>query len=502
MKKIVWILLAAVLLFTGCAAKESTKHEETAVMQQEPVYVAPKVGDYDSADTAVVVHIDEEEKKITFLNLVRGRRYTLWYDGATKILSKYEKGMSMAQLEEGTIVDVTFVKSNKRLNSIQISPSAWEEENVSQFEISNKSGDFVIASGQYNITDDLIIISNGEVVEMMDLSAQDIVTVRGIEHNIHSIVIDKGHGYLRLQNDEYFIGGWIEVGKTLIQPVTDDMLLTVPEGKYEVLITNGGNGGTKQIAVARDEEIELDVGDLKGEEIKKGSILFAVTPSTAQVYVDGDRVDISQKVEMEYGIHQLIVRAEGYDTITQYIKVGQAYASLEIELEKSEEIEEEDEDEEDEEEDDKSDYAYGTLDNNTSSNNSGGSNHSSSNNSNSNGSGNTSSSGGQNQNTTSGNHTTSGNDASTGNNGGSNGNNVTDTTGTYKIKIETPEGAEVYFDGNYVGIAPVSFKKTSGTHEITLRKSGYKTRSYTIRIDDEDKDVTWSFSDLVKESEE
>ena len=205
---------------------------------------------------------------------------------------------------------------------------------------------------------------------MMDLSAKDIITVRGIEHNIHSIVVDKGHGYLRLQNDEYFVGGWIEVGKTLIQPVVDDMLLTVPEGKYEVLITNGGSGGTKEIAVARDEEIELDVGDLKGEEIKNGSILFAVTPATAEVYVDGDQVDISNKVEMEYGIHQLIVRAAGYDTITQYIKVGQPYASLEIELEKSEDTEESDEESDDESDsktDDKIDEeedAYGTLYNN------------------------------------------------------------------------------------------------------------------------------------------
>ena len=55
--------------------------------------------------------------------------------------------------------------------------------------------------------------------------------------------------------------------------------------------------------------------------------------------------------------------------------------------------------------------------------------------------------------------------------------------------IEAPVGAEVYVDGNYVGIIPTSFSKKSGTREVTIRKSGYKTRSYTLNVDDEDKDI-------------
>ena len=69
-----------------------------------------------------------------------------------------------------------------------------------------------------------------------------------------------------------------------------------------------------------------------------------------------------------------------------------------------------------------------------------------------------------------------------------------------KIFIESPEGSEVYLDTNYVGIAPISFLKTAGTHVITLRKNGYVTKSYTIQVDSVKKDVTYSFSDLISES--
>ena len=39
-----------------------------------------------------------------------------------------------------------------------------------------------------------------------------------------------------------------------------------------------------------------------------------------------------------------------------------------------------------------------------------------------------------------------------------------------KVYVNAPEGAEVYLDGNYVGIAPCSFRKATGAHVVTLRK--------------------------------
>lgn len=69
------------------------------------------------------------------------------------------------------------------------------------------------------------------------------------------------------------------------------------------------------------------------------------------------------------------------------------------------------------------------------------------------------------------------------------------------MKVSAPASAEVYVDGNYVGIAPTSFAKVAGSHVISLRRTGYQTRSYTIQVDSEQKDVEISFSELVKKPE-
>ena len=65
--------------------------------------------------------------------------------------------------------------------------------------------------------------------------------------------------------------------------------------------------------------------------------------------------------------------------------------------------------------------------------------------------------------------------------------------------IDAPVGAELYLDGSYVGIVPVNFEKKAGTYIVSLRRDGYQTRSYTLQVDDSQKDVTYSFSELLEQ---
>lgn len=64
------------------------------------------------------------------------------------------------------------------------------------------------------------------------------------------------------------------------------------------------------------------------------------------------------------------------------------------------------------------------------------------------------------------------------------------------LTIAAPEDVEVYQDNLYMGLAPVTYTKTAGSHTITLRKEGYVTRSHDIEITDDNRDVTYSFPDL------
>lgn len=424
------MLLCGILAITGCGRiSVETPVEPSENSAMDKVYQAPGPNSYDSADTAVLVKKDDENNTITLLNMDVGKQYTLYIVGTTTLTDRHGTAVSLEQIEPGDVVDVTFLKSQKRLNSMMLSGNSWSNESVSRYILDFDRKNLTIGEEVFKITDDTLFFSEGHLIEEMDINERDVLSFRGIGNQVVSVVVEKGHGYLRLNNDENFIGGFIEIGQTMVQQITDDMLLTVPEGDYEVTISCSGGGGVKSVSIERGEEVVLDIGDLKVAEEKFGQIIFSLTPSNTELYVDGAEIDAGQPVSLSYGIHQVIARAENYQSITTYLKVGQASAGIDIVLEPVES--------DDDEKDKDSQQSDTTID---------------------------------------------------------------ASSDYYKVYVEAPEGAEVYLDGNYIGISPVNFKKEEGSHVITLRKSGYETRSYTISVDDEEKDISFSFAELIEEA--
>lgn len=448
-KKMLAVIILTVLSLTACVpingqnfqGNNSQNAEENPTESNEEKdigFVVPGPESYDSADTAVVVEKNDNDNTVIFLNLELGRRYTLSMDGTTKLSDKYGESVSLEQIHPGDLVDITFLKSKKHLTTMQLSAKAWKLENVERYEINNVRGEVTIGEEVFKLTENTLYLSGGRKIEKMDLNPSDVLSFQGTDSQVVSVSVEKGHGYLRLVNDENFVGGWIEIGQSMIQKITEEMLLTVPEGSYEINISHNGGGGVKYAVINRNEETVLDIGDLEVAEAQFGKVLFSITPASAEIYIDGDELDASLPISLEYGLHQIIVRASGYKSITQYIRVGQESAGIDIVLDKadSEEDKKDNEDKTELEEPDASE-------------------------------------------------------------------DKENATGSYyKVYVDAPEEAEVYLDGSYVGISPCSFKKMYGVHIVTLRKSGYETRSYTVQIDDEEKDITFSFADLVEDTKE
>lgn len=464
-------IIIIIFLLSGCS-QLTREQSETIEPEKKTGFIVPTIGSYDSADTAIVVKKDRTKSTITLQNIDLGKHYTLEYHGLTSISDKYGEAISIDQLKIGQIVEVTFLKNKKTLTSAAISSRAWKFSEVIKYELGEKNKTLTIADQIYKLNDDVIIVSNDGIIDPLDLNSRDILTVYGIDHIIHSITVDKGHGYLRLVNDQDLIGGWIEVG-TVIVPVTESMLLTVPEGKHQVLISNKGISGTKEIEIVRNQETELDISDFKIEQLKTGKIIFTVTPTNSVVYVDSQKVDITKEVTLSYGIHQINVRAKGYDSITQLVKVGQELGNISIELEKtkiekSKTDKDKDKDKDSEKDKDKDDEDNEDVDENNDEDDS----ESNKNNNN--------------------------NEIFTGTDQINNGDIIDNILGIgdFSVLINEPQDVEVYLDGNYLGITPTSFKKKQGIHEITLRKTGHQTRTYSIIVDGEEKDISFAFSPL------
>jgi hypothetical protein len=74
-------------------------------------------------------------------------------------------------------------------------------------------------------------------------------------------------------------------------------------------------------------------------------------------------------------------------------------------------------------------------------------------------------------------------------------------TDGYFIFVSEPKEVEIYVDGIYIGMSPVSLKKQAGSHTVVLKKAGYYDRTYTIKTENTAKDDYYTFGELEKKAD-
>lgn len=414
-----WLLFLpiAIVAMAGCGKIDTVVEEKQK--ENVPVFEAAAPGEYDSADTAVVLRISDLNNTISFFNYELDKSYTLEYDSITKFCDKYGSAITVSQVTPGEIVDIRFLQSKKLLTDLSESSQCFIIPEVTGFSVDTASKVFKYKEDSYKITDATVILANRKRITFMEIDPKDSVTISGMGMEIYSIQIDKGHGFLSVKNEDPFLDGKLEINNEVTK-ITPNMELTLKEGEYDVLVTKDKTVATRHIDIRANETTVLDLGDIEVEEERTGKVLFVLSPSDATLYVDEHLVDPTNLLVFDYGVHHLIASAEGYESVSKYFNVGEELATLMLELERKEEEQK------------------------------------------------------------------SGGDTSE--------DNTID--GSY-IFISSMTGAEIFFDGYYVGKTSVSIPKKSGAHTITVEKSGYISKTYNVMIDNAPKDVYYTFDEMA-----
>lgn len=489
-KAIVPICVILFIAFTGCylIIMEYAKQRAADRVANEAVsenVEQEALSEPDEGIQGILTGINTEDGIMGFQDIRSGKLYEIPYDSNLEVKNKYGDIMSMAELVNGEIYRLDYTRSLKKLTGIQVSDTTWTYTDVRKFSFDEHKKIMMIGDEAYKFTKALRIYSLNEEAQIMDINEMDTLTVRGIDKEILSVVVDKGHGYVRVLNDAYFIGGWIEIGQDIIKPVTEDMLIPVGEGDHLIKVTNRGYAGEEEVRVSRDKETKLDLSKIEIEEVAIGHVQFKIDPDYARLYIDDEITEFEERVPLEFGVHSIRVECAGYNTIYSNIKVGSDYAEIDITMD---------------EESKESASTSGTgkrdpvSDNKTVSGNTAG-----------------------NPTSLSANGTealpkpypaaiTSSTEAATTETGSSSVSSSASSSsagtvisGEKKIYVEQPSGTEVYLDGNYIGIAPASTTKVTGLHVITLSRQGFQTKSYTVNIANDGNDVTFSFSALIEQ---
>lgn len=396
----------------------------------------------------VVKEIDKQAGIFTLLITDTGVEQMFTYDGTTSFTSRYDQPITAGEVSFGEIVEVTFDKNNSKLETCDITEKAWEYKGISKWVMDKTNKTIRIGSKTYQYTDLLYAFDSTGEIDTNRLSSKNEVTIKGIDGQVFSILVTKGHGYLTLTGQEAFLEGTIEVGYDIITTVTEDMVLTLREGDYKVTITKNGLSATKYIKIRSGEDYTLDFSEYKPEKVQTGKCYFDVTPAGSDLFIDNVQTDYNNPIELEYGTYDIRVECAGYKTYYAKLVVANEKEVLTITL-VDEDVATTPSPQDPEEDTEPSTSPTPTrtpvpaeddVDSTA---------------------------------------TPSSSPA---------------VSTTNKIQITSPAGAFVYLNDTYKGTIPVSFQKVIGEDmRLTLLMTGKDSKTYNVTVKDDGFDVVWSF---------
>ena len=471
-KCLILLLIIPMLFLNGCIIKmyeeyqDSHRKPTTTAPTEETTTEAPRL---EGEIFGVVAKVDLENKVITIRDIETNALLAYFYTGYSDIRDKYGEIMAAGVLQPGDMVEGTYYVDDSLLKTLSISSKAWSNLRVHNWSYDADARRIRIGTQSYSLYDYCVVAQDGKIIDIRELASIDELIVRGYENTVYSINVLKGHGYISLQNEDYFMGGIVTVGNEVGLEITEGMLIMAEEGKHILSVTKNGVGGAVEVNVERGKEVFVDVGPLQGEAVMHGSVYFTITPENATLIIDGKVQNHEDLVELPFGTYRIAVEAVGYVPYMGDLVVGDTFIRRNISLgleEKSTEVVEPE--------------------------------------------------------TTSPEETTPEETTSTPEEttapGGDAGQETTTVTegelpieeettvihtgekdvSKYKIYVESPIGAEVYFDSEYVGIAPLEFEKQSGLHTIIFKRDGYQMKAYVLEISQEACDEHYSFLPLEK----
>ena len=453
------LLGVLVMLCLGGCSNVSGSNTYTPSILGEPA-------ESDQSETPIVSvlkAVDTEEQTITVFAIDAENDMTLHYTGATYVYDRYDKVTVLGSVKLGEVIDIYYDTINNKATKICVNKDAWEQVQVEKIAIDQTERIVEMYQSKYKYSDDIVIADNEELVDLIDINEQDELTVKGIDKQIYSIHITKGHGYIRPSNYKDFIGGVIEIGYNMLLPVTKNMLIPAREGVYTVRMSNGNLVGEKTVKVIRDKEATMDMSEFEAEHIDEGYVTFQVRPAGADLYINGTKVYYDEPVKLNYGKHKIHVEMTGYNDYNGTLNLQDKKATIGINLvDRVAEVVE-----------GKTGTAEATPSPSPDS-------------------------------TTKPDATTTPAGTSSESTGVTDDKNSSSTStqkvidSDHKITITAPLGVEVYWDGTYKGLTPCSFTKEIGSHTVSLSASGYQTRSYSVDVLNDSQDVSYSFADLIE----
>ena len=315
-------ILLISLFFVGCgesSTKETTK-EEITIEESDPLVFS-----------GTLVSKDLNSNVLTFIDVQSDEEMKLFYSGGVDLKNQYGKIISIGQVELGQIFEVEYQEEPAKIQTMTLSSESFELKNIQKFSWNKEKKSIEIAGEIYKYSDAVFLTGSKGTLSFSELDSKDVITARGVNGKVCSIVVEQAHGFLVLENYDTYMGGMISIGKESFS-VEEDMKLSIAEGTYEMVISKGDHSGSKKVVISPYEETKVNLSDIQILPNKTGVVKVKVQVEGAKVWIDGKTVDIEEEIALSYGKHQIKITREGYENFNDTLTIDTPYIIYKVDL--------------------------------------------------------------------------------------------------------------------------------------------------------------------------
>lgn len=285
----------------------------------------------------LITKVNSVQETIQVYSYEDEAEYIYHYGMKSEFYNKYGNHAVVSDFSPGDVVSIDGTDEDGRITNISKSGDVWVYDDIVRFNTNPEDNVLTIADTKYDISDDTFIFSLEDRITLKDIAKDDVLCVVGAGTKILSVSVKTGHGNLKLENTSLFEGSYIQLNDDIFTEITPDMTMEIPEGTYTLTVANNGWGGSTNIAIVRGETTIVDLDTIKGEGPKKGTVKFVLDPEDAVLYIDGKEIKNINSVDMEYGNHKLLVKADGYKEYSCTLCVNSKASTIMLNLSKESE---------------------------------------------------------------------------------------------------------------------------------------------------------------------
>ena len=316
-------ILLISLFLAGCGEsrkKETTTQEEIIIEEATPV-----------SFLGTLISKDLSSNVLTFVDVRSDEEIKLFYSGGVDLKNQYGKIISIGQVELGQIFEVEYQEESDKIQTMTISGDCFELKNIQKFSWDKDAKSIEIAGKLYKYSDAVFLTGSKGTLSFEELDSNDVITARGVNGKLCSIVVEQAHGFLILENYDTYIGGMVSIGKESFT-VEEDMKFSIAEGTYEMVISKGEHSGSKKIVISPYEETKVNLSDIQILPNKTGVVKIKVQADEVKVYIDGKKVDIEEEIALSYGKHQIKITGDGYENFNDTLTIDTPYIIYKVDL--------------------------------------------------------------------------------------------------------------------------------------------------------------------------